>query len=205
MTRPGAEGLRRVEVKAPDEVSAMPGRQALGRGVRRISAARGCSRTTVRRRLREERRRHAFGWSSVADARGPVRGSEPEPVPKARSRTRHGSMIATGCRWTRRRSGGPCRHAGPLPLPGCAVRSADRLDRAARPVTPAGSTSPSRQCGLSGDRNLKSGAGRKFIVWSPPISGLPSSCSLRGPEPSPKSSAPSLTQRMLGLLVSWKW
>jgi transposase len=48
-----AEGLRRVEMKAPDDVSAMLRLKALGWGARRIAAELGCSRTTVRRWLRE--------------------------------------------------------------------------------------------------------------------------------------------------------
>lgn len=52
-TLPQAEGLRRVEMKAPDDVSAMLRLKALGWGARRIAAELGCSRTTVRRWLRE--------------------------------------------------------------------------------------------------------------------------------------------------------
>jgi transposase len=59
-TLPQAEGLRRVEMKAPDDVSAMLRLKALGWGARRIAAELGCSRTTVRRWLREG------GWRRVA-------------------------------------------------------------------------------------------------------------------------------------------
>lgn len=45
------DGLRRDEMKEPDEVSAMLRLKALGRGSRRIAAELGCSRTTVRRWL----------------------------------------------------------------------------------------------------------------------------------------------------------
>ena len=44
------EGLRRDEMKEPDDVSAMLRLKALGWGARRIAAELGCSRTTVRRR-----------------------------------------------------------------------------------------------------------------------------------------------------------
>ncbi len=47
------EGLRRDEMKEPDDVSAMLRLKALGWGARRIAAELGCSRTTVRRWLRE--------------------------------------------------------------------------------------------------------------------------------------------------------
>jgi transposase len=47
------EGLRRDEMKEPDEVSAMLRLKALGWGTRRIAAELGCSRTTVRRWLTE--------------------------------------------------------------------------------------------------------------------------------------------------------
>ena len=45
------DGLRRDEMKEPDEVSAMLRLKALGWGSRRIAAELGCSRTTVRRWL----------------------------------------------------------------------------------------------------------------------------------------------------------
>ncbi len=54
-----------------------------------------------------------------------------------------------------------------------------------------------------GTRNLNSSASLKFLVWSPARSGFPSICSLRGPEPSLKSSSFNFAQRMLGLFVSW--
>jgi transposase len=47
------EGLRRDEMKEPDEVSAMLRLKALGWGTRRIAAELGCSRTTFRRWLTE--------------------------------------------------------------------------------------------------------------------------------------------------------
>ena len=47
------EGLRRDEMKEPDEVSAMLRLKALGWGTRRSAAELGCSRTTVRRWLSE--------------------------------------------------------------------------------------------------------------------------------------------------------
>lgn len=50
---PRTEGLRRDEMKEPDEVSAMLRLKALGWGARRIAAELGCSRTTVRRWLKE--------------------------------------------------------------------------------------------------------------------------------------------------------
>jgi transposase len=53
MTMPQTEVLRRIEMKAPDDVSAMLRLKALGWGARRIAAELGCSRTTVRRWLRE--------------------------------------------------------------------------------------------------------------------------------------------------------
>lgn len=59
-TLPQAEGLRRVEMKAPDDVSAMLRLKALGWGARSIAAELGCSRTTVRRWLREG------GWRRAA-------------------------------------------------------------------------------------------------------------------------------------------
>lgn len=52
-TLPRTEGLRRDEMKEPDEVSAMLRLKALGWGSRRISAELGCSRTTVRRWLEQ--------------------------------------------------------------------------------------------------------------------------------------------------------
>jgi transposase len=52
-TLPRAEGLRRVEMKVPDDVSAMLRLKELGWGTRSIAAELGCSRTTVRRWLRE--------------------------------------------------------------------------------------------------------------------------------------------------------
>lgn len=48
---PQTEGLRRDEMKEPDEVSAMLRLKALGWGSRRIASELGCSRTTVRRWL----------------------------------------------------------------------------------------------------------------------------------------------------------
>ena len=48
-----AEGLRRPEMKEPDDVSAMVRLRALGWGARRIAGELGCSRTTVRHWLRE--------------------------------------------------------------------------------------------------------------------------------------------------------
>jgi transposase len=48
---PRTEGLRRDEMKEPDEVSAMLRLKALGWGSRRIASELGCSRTTVRRWL----------------------------------------------------------------------------------------------------------------------------------------------------------
>lgn len=47
------EGLRRDEMKEPDDVSAMLRLKSLGWGARRIAAELGCSRTTVRRWLKE--------------------------------------------------------------------------------------------------------------------------------------------------------
>ena len=47
------EGLRRDEMKEPDDVSAMLRLRALGWGTRRIAAELGCSRTTVRRWCRQ--------------------------------------------------------------------------------------------------------------------------------------------------------
>jgi transposase len=47
------KGLRRVEMKVPDDVSAMLRLKELGWGARLIAAELGCSRTTVRRWLRE--------------------------------------------------------------------------------------------------------------------------------------------------------
>ena len=52
-TLPWTEGLRRDEMKEPDEVSAMLRLKALGWGSRRIAAELGCSRTTVRRWLEQ--------------------------------------------------------------------------------------------------------------------------------------------------------
>ncbi len=52
-TLPRTEGLRRDEMKEPDEVSAMLRLKLLGWGARRIAAELGCSRTTARRRLKE--------------------------------------------------------------------------------------------------------------------------------------------------------
>ena len=52
-TLPRTEGPWRVEMKEPDDVSAMLRLKALGWGARRIAAELGCSRTTVRRWLRE--------------------------------------------------------------------------------------------------------------------------------------------------------
>ena len=52
-TLPRTEGLRRDEMKEPDDVSAMLRLKALGWGARRIAAELGCSRTTVRRWLKE--------------------------------------------------------------------------------------------------------------------------------------------------------
>ena len=48
---PQTDGLRRDEMKEPDEVSAMLRLKALGWGSRRIASELGCSRTTVRRWL----------------------------------------------------------------------------------------------------------------------------------------------------------
>lgn len=50
---PQTEGLRRDEMKEPDDVSAMLKLKSLGWGARRIAAELGCSRTTARRWLRE--------------------------------------------------------------------------------------------------------------------------------------------------------
>ena len=52
-TLPRTGGLRRDEMLEPDDVSAMLRLKALGWGARRIAAELGCSRTTVRRWLRE--------------------------------------------------------------------------------------------------------------------------------------------------------
>jgi hypothetical protein len=52
-TLPQAEGLRRDEMKEPDDVSAMLRLKSLGWGARRIPAELGCSRTTARRWLKE--------------------------------------------------------------------------------------------------------------------------------------------------------
>lgn len=65
-TLPGTEGLRRDEMKEPDEVSAMVRLKALGWGSRRISAELGCSRTTVRR------------WLEQGKWRQPARVSRPK-------------------------------------------------------------------------------------------------------------------------------
>jgi transposase len=54
------EGLRRNEMKEPDDVSAMVRLRALGWGSRRIAAELGCSRTTVRRWLEQG------GWRKPA-------------------------------------------------------------------------------------------------------------------------------------------
>ncbi len=61
-TLPQAKGLWRVEMKEPDDVSAMLRLKALGWGARRIVAELGCSRTTVRRWLREG------GWKPATAA-----------------------------------------------------------------------------------------------------------------------------------------
>jgi transposase len=50
---PQTEGLRRDEMKEPDDVSAMLRLKSLGWGARRIAAELGCSRTTARRWLKE--------------------------------------------------------------------------------------------------------------------------------------------------------
>lgn len=52
-TLPQTEGLRRDEMKEPDDVSTMLRLQSLGWGARRIAAELGCSRTTARRWLKE--------------------------------------------------------------------------------------------------------------------------------------------------------
>ena len=52
-TLPRTEGLRRDEMLEPDEVSTALRLKALGWGARRIAAELGCSRTTVRRWLKE--------------------------------------------------------------------------------------------------------------------------------------------------------
>lgn len=52
-TLPRTEGLRRDEMKEPDDVSAMLRLKSLGWGARRIAAELGCSRTTARRWLKE--------------------------------------------------------------------------------------------------------------------------------------------------------
>lgn len=52
-TLPRTEGLRRNEMKEPDDVSAMLKLKALGWGSRRIATELGCSRTTARRWLKE--------------------------------------------------------------------------------------------------------------------------------------------------------
>lgn len=62
LTVPRTECLRRDEMKAPDDVSAMLRLKALGWGARRIATELGCSRTTVRRWLRQG------GWSEMATA-----------------------------------------------------------------------------------------------------------------------------------------
>jgi len=46
---PQVDGLRREDVRTPDEVSAMLRLHALGWGTRRIAAEFGCSRNTVKR------------------------------------------------------------------------------------------------------------------------------------------------------------
>jgi DNA-directed RNA polymerase specialized sigma24 family protein len=48
---PQTSGLRRDEMKAPDEVSAMIRLKELGWGAKRIAAEPGCSKNTVRRWL----------------------------------------------------------------------------------------------------------------------------------------------------------
>jgi len=50
---PRTEGLRRDDMKEPDDVSAMLRLKSLGWGSRRIAAELGCSRTTARRWLKE--------------------------------------------------------------------------------------------------------------------------------------------------------
>ena len=46
---PQVDGLRREDVRTPDEVAAMLRLHALGWGTRRIAAEFGCSRNTVKR------------------------------------------------------------------------------------------------------------------------------------------------------------
>jgi DNA invertase Pin-like site-specific DNA recombinase len=50
---PQVSDLRREAMKAPDDVSAMIRLKALGWGLKKIAAERGCSRKTVRRWLTE--------------------------------------------------------------------------------------------------------------------------------------------------------
>src|SRR3954451_23222525 len=62
---PQVDGLRREDVRTPDEVAAMLRLHALGWGTRRIAAEFDCSRNTVKRYVERG------GWAPVAVARRP--------------------------------------------------------------------------------------------------------------------------------------
>src|SRR5215213_4778459 len=60
---PQVDGLRREDMRTPDEVAAMLRLHALGWGTRRIAAEFGCSRNTVKRYVERG------GWAPLAVAR----------------------------------------------------------------------------------------------------------------------------------------
>ena len=62
---PQVDGLRREDVRTPDEVAAMLRLHALGWGTRRIAAEFGCSRNTVKRYVERG------GWAPLAVASRP--------------------------------------------------------------------------------------------------------------------------------------
>ena len=62
---PQVDGLRREDVRTPDEVAVMLRLHALGWGTRRIAAEFGCSRNTVKRYVERG------GWAPLAVASRP--------------------------------------------------------------------------------------------------------------------------------------
>ena len=121
-TLPRTEGLRRVEMKEPDDVSAMLRLKALGWGARRIAAELGCSRTTVRRWLREGGWRPAVSPARATLARRPG-GLARRALPPSRGQCRRGAPGARG----REGRGGQPAHGGAgggAVAPGAAGRGA---------------------------------------------------------------------------------
>ena len=192
MTQEGRDALRSPQAHAPARPVAPPRTQWRQRRV----PPRG-NRPEPQETRGTDPRRTSSGLKARPNGHGRTISANISPTSSTRSAVLASVPLARRCR---SRPCGSCPRVCPGPALRCVGYAGPHHRH--RDLARTGNSSDA-QCGSSGEMNLKSSAGWKFAVWSPARSGLPSSWSLRGPEPSEKSSSASFVQMMLGLFVSW--